>query len=216
MPQGPATRSRSFEEELRDSILKNPEQGWDQFFTTYGRLIRNLIWNFRLGEEDREEVFQELCHTLVKNGSKAIRDWDPEKGALTTYLSIITVRTAIRFIESGYHKYRGRVIPEHSLDPGGWNLHSILDRTTRSAGERLHRLQVYETFKKVLSRLEQDGAISEDDRRLLTLRLGGLSYKEIEDLLGISVGTATRQFSRLKPILRRALSEAGITPATFQ
>lgn len=203
---------RQVEKELRDNMVRNPDRGWERFLAAYGDLIRNLIWNFRLTQEDREEVFQEVCHTLVKEDSKAVREWDPDRGSLATYLSVITVRTSINFVESGFHKTQKRMIAE-SVGEGGYsNLQGIVDTTTRTAGERLQRLQVYDTFVRVLERLEQGGAIRSVDRRLLILRLVGLSYKEIEDLIGVSVGTATRRFSRLKPVLKEALKQVGISP----
>jgi DNA-directed RNA polymerase specialized sigma24 family protein len=140
-----------------------------------------------------------------------MRDWDPEKGSLATYLSVITVRTAINFVESGFHKSQNKIVAEQTAKGDAAALDEFVDTSTRTAGERLHRLQVYETFLDVLNRLEEHGAIHAEDRRLLIFRLVGLSYKEIEALIGLSVGTATRRFSRLKPVLKEALIQVGIT-----
>jgi len=71
-------------------------------------------------------------------------------------------------------------------------------------------LSVTKVLEEALHRLVERGDIRDRDRSLLFLRAGGLSYKEIEELLGVPEKTASRKFSRLKPLVRRELDQMGV------
>lgn len=211
MPRPTAPHTRESQEELRTFILENPEEGWKAFLRDYGPLIKNLIRNFKLSPEDQEEVLQEVAHTLIRNNHKAIRDWQFERSSLANYIAVITVRAAVTFTKSAFHQFSRRI---HPIGEGTEDAADPLDpfmEPTRSARERLHRIHLTQKFEEALCSLVEQKTLRPEDYQMLVLRMRGLSYREIESLLGISVETLTSRFSRLKPVLRTAL--ATIEPA---
>lgn len=204
-------RNRQREEELRNGVLENREKGWKDFLAHFSPLIHSLIRRFHLSQEDHEEVFQEVSVNLSRNQSKALRDWDPDKGSLSNYVGVITVRTVQTFLKSRFHLESLRMQSGANWPDDPQEILDLLSHPTRCVREQIYRNQIMEILRGILDDLVTRGRINEDDRRLLRLRLQGQSFREIEEFLGIPVNTQTSRFSRLKPILVAALFSVEIS-----
>ncbi|NUN95015.1 MAG: sigma-70 family RNA polymerase sigma factor [Candidatus Omnitrophica bacterium] len=200
---------------LRDLILSHPEEGWKAFLREYGGLLKRIIGRFDLSQEDREEVFQEINEHLVRQDFRAIRAWRPEVCGFPHWIAILTTNTAINYTRSSYHGFTKR-----KVDPG--EMAGFLDdflesraSRTRSVRDRLHRLEIIRTLDEILDKLVKEKRILEEDRRVLSMRAAGLTFAEIEELLGISPSLASSRLTRLRPTLKRVMREKGVTLSEF-
>jgi RNA polymerase sigma factor (sigma-70 family) len=195
---------------LRDRVLVDPDRMWSEFLDAHGETLRRVIRRYHLGREDQEEVFQEVNNTLVKNDYRTLASWDPEACSLVHYLTIIANRTAINFVKSRFHQEGQRTDGPHTTEKATSWLIETLEDPTCSARERLQRLQVIQGLKVALTRLVESEKIRETDWHLVALRLRGLTYQEIEGLVGLPKATVVTRLSRLKPVLREELIRSGI------
>lgn len=215
MVSGTVPRSREAQEELRAQILANPEEGWRTFLSEFGPLLRSLIRKFGLSPEDQEEVFQEVTHTLIRNNYRAFRAWEHEKSSLSNYIAVITIRATVSFTKSAYYQHTLKVQRDAGGTDGTPSILALLESPTRNPRDRLDRIHTAEAFETILDRLLEKGTLRREDHQLLLLRLRGLSYREIEPILGLSVETLTSRFTRLKPILKSALVSQNIRSDTL-
>jgi RNA polymerase sigma factor (sigma-70 family) len=200
------------DEILREAILSDPEEGWKRFLSHSGPFVRNLIGRFHLSKEDEEEVFQEVCHTLLKGDSRAIREWNPDICSFSHYLAVVVTRTTISFVRSAFHRYTREKMTVADEEQVAEAFLARLEDPTRSVRQRLQRLEEAEILVGVLDRLVSHKKIREADRQAVILRLYGLGISEIEKILGIPSSTLTSRLTRIKLSLQRALLDAGIRP----
>jgi RNA polymerase sigma factor (sigma-70 family) len=197
---------------LRDRILASPEEGWKVFWETYGGFIHRIIGRFDLSPEDSEEVSQEVCHALIKDDFKVLRIWNPGRCSLRGFLSVIAAHSVANFYRSSFHRFTLRKSNTSGNAEASDEHHSSLMEATFTAAERLYRAQVVGILRKSLDEWVSEEKLCPTDRNLILLRLQGLSFREISTLIGITTSYATVRFSRMKPLLRKRLEEAGIQP----
>jgi RNA polymerase sigma factor (sigma-70 family) len=195
---------------LREQILCDPESGWEEFLQVHGPRIERILSRFDLSNEDREEVFQEVCQTLSKNNSKALAKWDPRLSTLETYLTVIVVNQARNFLKSSFHLQTTRKVSDCGED--GWieSLVERLETPARSVRDRIEESETIEALESILRRLVEDEKIHPKDRSIFLLRLHGISNKRIACLLEVEPSTVSSRISRLKRTLRNALNSSGI------
>ena len=200
------------DQELRDQVLASPEEGWKDFWETHGGFILRIIGRFSLSIDDTEEVRQEICHALIKDNFKVLRTWNPERCSLRGFLSVVTAHIVMTFYRSSFHRFSLKKV-ELLEDPtaSGEHLPNPFDPTF-TVTDRLYRVQVTGFLQKSLDEWVEEERLSSTDRSLVLLRLRGLTFKEISKMTGITTSHATVRFSRLKPLLRKRLEEAGIHP----
>jgi len=202
--------SREKERELRDRVLADPHAVWGDFQREYDPLIRRLVQRFGIPPEDREEVYQEICHSVIKNDYRVLRVWDAESCSLRHFLAIVATNAAINFLRSAFHSYSRRKAASIDSDAGGVSPYLLLEDTTQSPLERLQRIQAVEVLEKGLSRWVQEGSVRREDRILISFRLQGMSFQEVAGAIGITPANARARFARLKPKLRRLLAGHGV------
>lgn len=195
---------------LREQVLCDPESGWKDFLQYHGPRIERILSRFDLSKEDREEVFQEVCHTLSKDNSRALAKWDPALSALETYLTVIVVNHARNFLKSSFHLQTIRKISNCENDGWAEGLIERIECPARSIRTRIEESETTEVFASILCRLLDEGKIQPNDRSILLLRLHGFGNKDIGRLLEIEPSTVSSRISRLKRTLRNALHSGEI------
>lgn len=143
------------------------------------RLLRYLL-TFGLGIADSEEVVQDVFLLLYQH----LRRGGP-RPSLRGWVFRVAHNLAL--------KQRRRARPD-SLD---WAAAEAVDPAPNPE-DRLARSQVEERVNAVVR------ALSEPDRRCLSLRAEGLRYREIAEVLGISLGGVAQSLARSLDRIARA------------
>jgi len=197
---------------IRDQVLASPEEGWKTFWEIHGSFVLKIAGRFKLSAEDMEEVRQEICHALIKDDFKVLRTWNPERCSLRGFLSVVTAHIVLTFYRSSFHRFNLKKVAliEDQSNTGDQYPHLVDAAFTVT--DRLYRNQVAGLLQKSLDEWVEEEKLSATDRSLVLLRLRGLTFKEISRMTGITTSHATVRFSRLKPLLRKKLEEAGIHP----
>lgn len=199
------------DEQLRQSILDSPEIGWRNFLVIYSGFIKNLINRYGFTIEDSEEVLQEVYQSLLKDNSRFFRIWDESKCSFRGYLYVVISHAAISFYRSRfYQESTHHIYLEQDRGSPYLQLEDLVSAAI-SPPERLHRIQMISILSESLERWIEQEKVDPLDRKIVFLRLRGLTYKEISDLTGLTTHTVSARFNRLRPRLKKALSEKGYT-----
>ncbi|MCG3198740.1 MAG: hypothetical protein GHCLOJNM_03245 [bacterium] len=193
------------EQWIRDQVEVSREEGWSAFLQGFESFIRFRISLYRFSPEDAEDVFQEVCLRLAKDDSRLLREWDPNKAPLSGYLGVITSSVCLSFLKSAYYSYSRRKV---SLSDTEWRrgeVYALLEDTAPTPEERLSRLERLERIETLLESWMRGRSLSAEDCLLVRLRIGGMSYREASNILGISLVNAKVRFHRLKEDLARFL-----------
>lgn len=196
--------------ELLEHAISQVAGGWENFWTLHGPYIQRIVSRFRL-DHHSEDVVQEIAHSLVQNDFKKLKDWDPQRSSLRRYLTLISVSCTLNYIKSS--KYRYQTLKLDSIDPatgGGESLGQFVDESADSPLERLERIQIVELLQGMLQEWVETEKIRPLDRDIVEYRLRGLTFKEIADVMGISLSQVTTRFTRVKPKLKKKLESVGI------
>ncbi|HVB14935.1 MAG TPA: sigma-70 family RNA polymerase sigma factor [Stellaceae bacterium] len=84
---------------LPAALLNGDSDAWGAFVRRYGGLIAAAVRGVALGHGDVEDLTQEVFLRLCKDEFRLLRSYDPERAALTTWLTIVarsTARDALR------------------------------------------------------------------------------------------------------------------------
>ena len=84
---------------LPAALLNGDGDAWGAFVRRYGGLIAAAVRGVALGHGDVEDLTQEVFLRLCKDEFRLLRSYDPERAALTTWLTIVarsTARDALR------------------------------------------------------------------------------------------------------------------------
>jgi RNA polymerase sigma factor (sigma-70 family) len=189
------------DDSLERLLFSDAEKGWSQFLAKYEAFLKAQIGRFDLSPEDMEDLFQDVCHRLVKEDFKIIRNWCPEQASFRRYLQVVALSTCIAFLRTRNHQTSKRRL--HVTEP--FDLDRILSDPAPTPRERLERIELVESIRQHLDRAIVDGKLSRESRLIVELRLRGASHAEAADYLGISEQAARKQFSRLRPKLRAIL-----------
>lgn len=81
-----------------EALSRGDKQAWDRFVKRYARVIFAAVQN-RLGRSARpdevDDVAQEVFLRLCKADYRLLRNYDPARSALTTWLTVVASSTAI-------------------------------------------------------------------------------------------------------------------------
>lgn len=79
------------------------DQAWNDFYETYYRYIRAILWNMNLSEADANDILQSV---MLKIWNKLPEfDYQSKKGKFRNWISIITANTARNYIRSENRLY---------------------------------------------------------------------------------------------------------------
>jgi RNA polymerase sigma-70 factor (ECF subfamily) len=81
-----------------EALSRGDKQAWDRFVRRYARVIFAAVHN-RLGRsappEEVDDVAQEVFLRLCKADYRLLRQYDPARAAITTWLTVVAGSTAI-------------------------------------------------------------------------------------------------------------------------
>lgn len=198
--------------ELRDRLISDPDSHWPDFWHQFGALIKGRIRAFRLSREDFEDVLQDISLHLIKNNCATLRNWDPSRSSLSSYLKVVVSSRCLDYIKSQFYKemHNPKILPTETDD--GLDLLEIIDSGEKDPSERLQLLRLSAAVDQVLNGMCKNKLLKPVDRQLILLRAYGLSFKEIGVITGMREGTLMTRFSRLRSIVSDRLQQAGIGP----
>ena len=198
------------DKDLIGLLFSDPDRAWPLFQSRYGAFLKILIRRHRFSKEDAEEVYQEVCLRLVKHDLKVLRDWQPQRCPLKGYLVVITESVCLSFLRSSFHRYNRLRSQQPDWKP---DLESALEKTNRpvlTPADRIQRLETLRIFNECLKSWTDSGKLSAEDRLLLELRLGGMTWDQVSEVLGMSSATARSRLFRIKGELRQRLVVRGL------
>ncbi len=83
------------------ACLRGDKRAWDAFVERYARVIHAAVartcraHDARLGEQDVEDIAQDVFVRLVKDDFRLLRSYDPAKASLATWLTIVSRSMAL-------------------------------------------------------------------------------------------------------------------------
>lgn len=182
------------DEELHGRLLDHDERAWTELFRRFRPLILSCIHRTalrrgeRLSEDERLEVYSELCCQLVQGDLRRIRAWDPARGSkLSTWMGLLASHATSDYLRARRRRPRSEpldTLPEPvATDPDA--LESVLGH------ERKTRLRA------LLA------GCSATDRRFVELYYAqGLLPEEVATAMRISVKTVYSKKHKLGTRLR--------------
>jgi RNA polymerase sigma-70 factor (ECF subfamily) len=153
-------------------------------------LLRYLI---TLGQsvQDSEEIIQEVFLALFQHLSRGKR-----RDNLRGWIFRVAHNFALKQLSSSKARFQRTSLP----------LDEIENEITSSAPNPEQALQQKRTAARIHAII---AALPEQDRRCLHLRAEGLRYREIAEVLGISLGSVANALERAISRLNRAREQAG-------
>jgi RNA polymerase sigma factor (sigma-70 family) len=156
----------------------------DKIFTSIYMLVKDKY----LAEDLFQETFLKMIRTMQQNGYS-------EQGKFLPW----ALRVAHNLCMDHFRKTR-KEIPITTDD--GRDIMHLLPFATESAGEKLEKIQVNQSVRKLIEELP------EEQREVVVLRIyGDLSFKEIADLTSVSINTALGRMRYGLINLRKLINE---------
>jgi RNA polymerase sigma factor (sigma-70 family) len=137
---------------------------------------------------DKEDLFQDVFLKIWQNRDK----YDPQQAPLEVWAYTVAENTIANTVKSEARRVSREAPPDNlelGFDDEG-NLEPIDENLTPEG-----RLESAHAQDEILGAVNQ---LPEDLRRVLTLHLGGLSYKEVAEKLGISEPLARKRLERAR------------------
>ena len=78
---------------LLNEMRKNNDAAWREFLSTYSPLIRLIARQYRLTDEETDELIQDVCVAMIQRD--ALGKYDEAQGRFRTYLGRIVSNCAI-------------------------------------------------------------------------------------------------------------------------
>lgn len=148
--------------------------------------IFKICLGFSVDADQAKDLFQDSCINIWKNLATF-----QGKAAITTWIYRITVNTCL--LHKRKRKNQKEIFFADLPDKTG-----IVPFTTQPTLEE--NLQLLYTFIRTLK---------ETDKALIMLYLEGLSYKEMEEVLGISVNNLGVRLNRIRKTLKTKFAQHG-------
>lgn len=101
------------DQEIIDLIGSRDENGIKALMQHYGPLMRYIIAPILSSQEDREECLSEVCLRVWEK----IRQFDPERGSWSPWLTAITRNTALNMARQNLHRADGEDLLESTPSP---------------------------------------------------------------------------------------------------
>ena len=184
------TLTEASEIELLQRVLNREETAWNELFRRYRRLMLRCVFKVgtrcgrRLSDDDVNDIYAELCCSLVRDDSHKLRVYDPTRGArLSSWLGLLATNAAY-----DYMRHLMRQPPQDELDEA---IAVPIDRP--SALDQLLDRERYRNLDALLD------AVTDKDRRFVELYYGdGLEPEEVALSMGISVKTVYSKKNKLR------------------
>ena len=196
----------SSDEELIKLLRNGDEEIYDFLCSKYKGLVRSRAQSMYMWGAEAEDLIQEGMIGLFK----AIRDFDEEKEAsFRTFANICIVNNMVSAVKASNCKKhqplnQGISLNAESADgeDGGLSLiEELTDIKSRNPEDMLIDREHVEILQS-----EIDSALSEYEKRVLTLYLGGMDYTEIAATLMKSDKSIDNALQRIKGKIKRIIN----------
>jgi RNA polymerase sigma-70 factor (ECF subfamily) len=96
---------------LPDPLLRGEKAAWDAFVRRYGGLVVAAVRGVAMAQAEVEDLTQEVFVRLCKDDFRLLRNYDPERASLSTWLTIVARSTA----RDGLRRRRAETVPLDSV-----------------------------------------------------------------------------------------------------
>lgn len=190
---------------LLDAVLQRDEGAWQELIRRYRGLIHHCInvalrrSEGMLSLEDQDEVFCEVCASLLRNDMARLRRFDPHRGTkLGTWIGLIAIRTCYDHLRAAARR------PAVDGDQG------ILEQQDARPGP-LEQLLDRERWQQVA--LLVDGLTVKERRFFDLCYREGLEPEEIARELRVSIGTVYAKKNKIQNRLAALAAESRVALA---
>lgn len=186
------------EEELRliDKVLAGDPDAFEPLVLEHQTKVYNLALKILGNESDAADAAQEA---FIKAYS-SLADYRAES-RFAAWLYRLTNNVCIDLLRK---KKRTAAVSLQQEDEEGEPMELQIPDDRLSPEEEIEKKELQETVRAAMD------ALPEDCRRILTLReIGGLSYDELAETLGLEVGTVKSRLNRARKKLCALLLESG-------
>lgn len=173
------------------------QESFNETLREYEGAILRVVSNYERIKARQEELYQEICLAIWK----ALAKFD-HKSSLKTYLLSIAHKRSISHVAKYANEPKSSDITEMALDSK--EQHS-------SAAGRLDLNQELEKHQRITKLLQAMDQLPLVERQLVSLALEGVSYKDIAEILGITVTNVGAKLNRAKAKLKTLIESGEIT-----
>ena len=92
---------------LPEALLRGEKAAWDAFVRRYGGLVVAAVRGIAAGQSEIEDFTQEVFVRLCKDDFRLLRNFDPARASLSTWLTIVARSTA----RDGLRRRRAEAVP---------------------------------------------------------------------------------------------------------
>lgn len=171
---------------------KSPDRIISEAFVEYRRRLIGFVKLMIHNQEEAEDIVQET----FANAWKSFPTYNPLGGAtLKTWIYTIAHNNSINYLKSPRRNRKILLLDDDVLIE-----HGVYDSNEDSFLNNMFSEQIINEVRRAIGDLTNSGY-----RDVLSLRLGGGSYKEISEELGIPVGSVKSRLSRGKSELKERL-----------
>jgi RNA polymerase sigma-70 factor (ECF subfamily) len=190
------TVDTSADEVLVERLRSGDSAAYDQLYAEYHRLVFNLAFRFFGEREEASDVSQEVYMSIFRHVARF-----SGASTLKTWIYRITLNTCLNRNRWWNRRMKKMTVPLKEVSGEEKHLISELRDTRSSPEESAFRSELGIQIQKVLNQLPKD------QRAAVILRdLEGLSYDEIAEALGVSLGTVKSRIARGREQMRLELA----------
>ena len=176
-----------------ESLMSNSrEQQFEVTLREFHSMIARVVASYERIPALQEELYQEISVALWR----ALPKFE-ENASIKTYVLAIAHKRAIS------HVARHARQPEVGLEPEQEQL--LEDPDNRCPSKELEQERQKQALQQAINQLRLA------DRQLVTLALEGVSYKDISEILGLSVTNVGARLNRAKERLLNAIQNGGVS-----
>lgn len=184
---------------MEDILIFKAKEGDDdackKVINEYTRLIYSIINNYHLEYGDysvsKEDLFQEGCIALLE-ACKTFKQNGNTK--FSTYAYIVIKRRVIR-------EYYKMVKPYH--EEFSFDKYEMQDHMDFFSNRCVSDNELSYTINEKRYDLKDIDFISKEDKKIIELRMQNYSYKEISELLNISIKRVDNRLSRIRKTCKK-------------
>lgn len=179
---------KDMEKTLIAKAAKGDTRAFERLIIPYEKKVYRIAWHVFRHDEDASDAAQEVFVKLYRNLGKFRFD-----SAFSTWLYRLAMNTCI----DEYRKRKRHM--EHTV-----KLDYPLSADGETPEETVIRKERIQAVRLAISQL------GDDHKRIIILRdIQGLSYDEVAEILGISLGTVKSRLSRARQALKENLVASG-------